>query len=413
MTQPAYSILTDAIDSGSNQVVSIHNSRVTVSHIRRTKRTYIRITWGPRGEPQRREFQSAEAAKRFIMRVVDMLQSRAVYADRVPSSAIVSLEQALAELPGVSPQALVDAYKAAHGELLRSRAVPAIVSDYIAYSEANQRSVRHIQTLRHHLTRFAKAFPKPISTVSPQEVDAYLHRIEQPKTRNNHRISLMALFRFAKKKGDLLYTEPTAVERTDMARVTAKEPEVIPADKLEALLKACCDPKLKMFLLLGAFAGCRTAEIQRIQWKHITPDGLLLPPEITKTNRRRVVEIPENLRAWLGAIPREEEDEEKHVSHAYNPRLYAALKALCDKVGVDWVDNGLRHGYVSHHLEKFGDPIRTSKNTGHSLRELETSYLKLVTKRDAEKWFSILPEAENQEPERTPCQTNSAPTNAA
>jgi len=415
MTQPAYNILSDAITSGSNQVVSIHNSRISVSHIQRKKHQYVRLTWGPRGAPQRREFQDVEKAVTFAGRVVEMLQSKAVYADRVPATAIVSLEQALAELPGVSVQMLVESYRANHDEVCRSRSVPAVVSDYIAYSEAKQRSIRHIQTLRYHLNRFAKVFPRPISSLTTDDIDQYLHLIGQPKTRNNHRISLMALFQFAKKRGDLPYSEATPVERTDATKVVAKEPEIISAEDLETLLLACDEPKLKMFLLLGAFAGCRTAEIQRIQWRHITPEGLLLTPDITKTNRRRVVEIPENLREWLGTITRKNEDDP--VSFIHNPALYAALKKLCSRVGFSWVDNGLRHGYVSHHLEKFGDPIRTSKNTGHSLRELESSYLKLVSKTDADRWFAILPLSANPKPEeeeRTPpCQTNSATTNAA
>ena len=348
-----------------------------------------RISWGPRGERRRREFTDPVGAKRFLRRVVDTTTAKDLEAARTPSGAVYRAERVLSELPGVSAEALVEAYRTLHEKTTQGRRTDSIVEDLIKNAAHNGRSIRHIQTLRHHLRRFARAFRKPISDIAASEIDCYLRQMGNPKTRNNHRISAVALFGYARKKGDLPYDKATEAEKTESAKVVRDEPDVIACDDLEKLLKASTDPRLTMFLLLGAFTGCRTAEILRLTWKHITPGGLLLTPDITKTSRRRVVEIPDNMTLWLESIPRGSDG--GFVSFHHAGPLYEKLGDLCSGVGVLWVDNGLRHGYVSHHLEKYGDAIRTSKNTGHSLRVLETDYLKLVPKSEADKWFNIIP----------------------
>jgi integrase len=411
MTQPAYTPLLDAIDAGHRQEIFLGGSRVSVLPIaKKNNRRVLRVVWGPRGFRQTRETTSAENAKELVKSIFQRTADILTAAKAVPDPEVQRIRMALAELPGVSVEELVASYKH-HLAAVKDgpgRAVSVLVEDLLSKTADRGVSPRHLQTLRSHLRRFADAYRVPIGMILPEDVDTYLAQFTNPKTRNNHRISLIALFNHARRRGDLPHREMTAVDKTEAAKVIRHEPEVLSRENLESLLHACEDKRLLAFLVIGAFAGCRTSEIQRLCWGDITPEGIFLTPEITKTNRRRVVEISENLAAWLAELPRGEDGDP--VTYKSAPHLYESLRNLCSQQGVTWVDNGLRHGYVSHHLELHGDATRTSKNTGHSLRELETDYLKLVSKSDAAAWFSIFPK--NPHPEPEPCQTNCQKINA-
>ena len=55
------------------------------------------------------------------------------------------------------------------------------------------------------------------------------------------------------------------------------------------------------FLAIGGFAGLRSAEIERLDWKNVNFErGFIeVRADTCKTRARRLVPISENLRAWL------------------------------------------------------------------------------------------------------------------
>jgi hypothetical protein len=125
-----------------------------------------------------------------------------------------------------------------------------------------------------------------------------------------------------------------------------------------------------------------------MKWKHVREDSIVLPPEITKTNRRRIADVPPNLAAWLKPLRGEPEE---FVTYAESYKVYRRTLKLFRNTGITRDQNALRHTFVSCHLEKHCDPSKTAKNAGHSLAVLEAHYLKLVSKSDAEAWFNIFP----------------------
>jgi hypothetical protein len=94
------------------------------------------------------------------------------------------------------------------------------------------------------------------------------------------------------------------------------------------------------------------------------------------------------LAEWLKPLRGEDEE---HVTYPEISIVYRRSKNVFRKAGVTREANALRHTFVSCHLELHCDPPRTAKTAGHSLAVLESSYLKLVSKKEAEGWFSIVP----------------------
>lgn len=278
-------------------------------------------------------------------------------------------------------------YKAHHTTTTTSITTRGVADELINHTDKAGRRSCHIKNITSHLKAVCSVFPKSLSDVTVHDIDNYLHGIPNLKTRKNHRITIVTLFRFAQRKGYL----PQGLSPADMSskpRAVAHDPEVFTTQEMTKLLVAASsNPKIKSFLVLGGFCGLRSAEIQRLDWSAIKDDHIVVGASITKTARRRIVEIPDNAREWLSDIRKER----GAVSYKYNSAVYNALTPLCKKANVEWKQNAPRHSFASYHLEAFRDPQRTAKTAGHSPMILETVYAKLVSRAEALEWFTITP----------------------
>src|SRR6266576_6104268 len=78
------------------------------------------------------------------------------------------------------------------------------------------------------------------------------------------------------------------------------EIEIFTPSELAEIL-TCAGDRLIPFFALGAFAGIRHAEIQRLDWRDIHFDARIVEirAKKAKTASRRTVPLLDNLRAWL------------------------------------------------------------------------------------------------------------------
>src|SRR5690606_496158 len=133
---------------------------------------------------------------------------------------------------------------------------------------------------------------------------------------------------------------------------------------LHRLVKTAHDrqcPDSLMFLALGAYVGIRACEVGRLTWGSlIDVDGsvkkhLALSSAITKTSRRRAIPITSAAAAVISEVMK---------MHLINPpaldrpvvsrRHRRNITATVEAAGVEWIDNGLRKGYVSSCVALFG-----------------------------------------------------------
>jgi len=115
-------------------------------------------------------------------------------------------------------------------------------------------SVRYLQSLRSHLSRFAEHFRMNINTVTSAQIEDCCDEIKRgPRTRNNIRLSIVTLFNFAKARGyfcqKLCQPKPTTWLRRKTA--AAKSGLFTPA-QLADLLNAG-DEEAKLYFAIGAF----------------------------------------------------------------------------------------------------------------------------------------------------------------
>ncbi len=262
-----------------------------------------------------------------------------------------------------------------------------VVDAFLATKEKKSKYYLHDVKLR--LGAFATAFAGYIGTITADEIEAWLRRIGgSPRTFNNYRNALVTLFRFAKKKEWLDEAKITAAERVDREDDEGKEIAIFTPKEMEKLLKAS-PADLRTWLLLGGFAGLRTEEVCRLDWRDVRLQDNFI--EITaakaKTASRRIVPISTNLAAWLAPIAKKSGP----VFVGRHPG--DSTEALSKKAGVDWKINALRHSYISYRVAEIQDVAKVALEAGNSPAMVFGNYRQLVTPTQATEWFAIMPPA--------------------
>ena len=180
------------------------------------------------------------------------------------------------------------------------KAVSAVVAELLAVKEARGASARYLQDLRHRLNRFADNFQKDACNVTTAEIQEWLDSQKlKPQSDQNFRRVIHLLFEFAVGRG---YASDNPVAVVESVEVRAGHVDIFTPGEISRLL-AAASPDFLPCLTLGALAGLRPAEIERLEWRDIDFAGrpIVIGASKAKTASRRVVPITDNLAAWLAA----------------------------------------------------------------------------------------------------------------
>jgi len=226
------------------------------------------------------------------------------------------------------------------------------------------------------------------------------------RTQQNHLRHITSLFRFAARKKYLpkdALDEIAAVEKPE-AELT--DIEIFSPVELRELLTAA-RPEIIPWLAVAAFAGLRTAELQRLDWHEVklTERYIEVTAAKSKTASRRLVPITDNLLSWL--TPRAQtggrvtgfENMAKQIGWLVQD-VNEAREKHANETGHDlknvqkfkWKRNGLRHSFISYRLAAIKNTAEVALEAGNSPQMIFRHYRQLVTEAEATKWFSIAPD---------------------
>jgi len=284
----------------------------------------------------------------------------------------------------------VDFYLAHNRNVQTSLDARIVAEQYLDAQRRETRSDRHLQTIEYHLDHFKKAMHKPIRSITADDIDQYLTTCGHTgRTRKNYRITLIAMFNWARNKGYVSGVK-TAAELSQRPNVIHTEPGILtPSELRKVLTKA--DEQIIPFLVIGAFCGIRHAEIRRLTWGNILWDDklIVLSRSATKTKKRRTALIKPNLMTWL---ERWKDREGLIVRHGQPHKL---TKRAADAAGIDWPHNALRHSYITYAMALERNAAAVAEQCGNSEGEVQRSYKALATEAQAREWFSIFPGVSN------------------
>ena len=256
---------------------------------------------------------------------------------------------------------------------------------------------RSLQDLKNRLEKFAVTFgSKSPGEVSSLDIESWLDRDEWTlQTKRNYYRTLNTLFGYACRKG-LCPRNPMA--GLSEPKPEEKAPEILTVAQCEKLLATALetDGELGMlgYVVLGLYCGIRSAELKQLEWSNVDLEAGLVTvsPAIAKARSIRNTTIPENAFEWL-----------MQCGNRKGPIVPSGFRKRFDQVraaaGIEeWPVNAMRHSAGSYHYAMHEDAAKTAAFLGHAQDGvLFRHYRALTRKKDAEQFYSLLPENQKQE----------------
>lgn len=280
------------------------------------------------------------------------------------------------------------------------------VDELLAAKRQDGLSPEYIHDLDVRLGKFAESFPSmPLVDLTAPVLEAWLRALPgSVRSRRNYRRALATLFWFCKEKR-YLSKEWDELPKVGKQMANDAPVEIYTPEELRRLLAAAKWPKgikypLLPLLVLGAFAGIRTKEIQRLDWSDVGKDYITVTAKRTRSASRRIVPVLLVLREWLKGHP------ESGPVCRYKT-LQNALAKLAKRAGVPWKHNALRHSFISYRvaqiLESVSGPAQVKDvgevafTCGNSPQMIFQHYLERVTPQKSREWFAVCPKSVTKE----------------
>lgn len=278
--------------------------------------------------------------------------------------------------------------------------LPALVETYLAAIKG-KKSKRYVEDLTSKLNRAAKAFDGDIREIRAVDIDRWLDGMDDAgdRTKNNYRMAMVTLFSYARDKNYLPRGEQTEAEFVTRHDGKKGGSIGIYSPQEFATLLNCVDERFLPFVALGGFAGLRSIEILRLEWKDIwfQKGYVEVGRDKSKTATRRLAPICPALEQWLKPYAKKDGPVLPDIrNEVHFTRLFAAAKStLNDQKGkprVELVHNGLRHSFCSYRMAVTKSAPQVALEAGNSPKMLFEHYRELVTEAEGKEWFALTPQ---------------------
>ena len=373
--------------------------------------TYM-VTWWAEGKRNRRAIADLTEAKREARRIArDLADGRASMVS-ISTKELSYFKDLEKKMGGAPLSEAVNLWLQTSENKLPKITVNEIVKEMLNI-KLNDTFIekRHKQTLQVRWGKFEKAFDgRVISSIKAKELDSFLANPEwQPRTRQHYRGAVSMIFDYAKRKDYLEPDKDHQAEKTETIRVNEARLESWSVEDMTLILKHATKRTIP-WLVLGAFAGVRSAEIERMSWEDIDWSsnlilikGKLVGGSKSRANNDRAIAMTANVKAWLSPFRTYKGNILKSLGVGdINKDIYNAINEVTHKIQKEkplftWKQNANRHSFATYYLAMTGDASTTALAMGNSptmmLRRYKSIQVegKTVTRAMAEAYFAILP----------------------
>lgn len=341
------------------------------------------------GRRIRKSFKVLEDAKVWIEQKKIEIQNNGLKALVLSDQQKMDAAEAVELLQGVSLVQSARFWLAHNRPAGGKRPIDEVFYEYLDVKNKANLRPRSVSSIRGNVGRFVQSFSnRDIRSIRSHDIEGWLDsRNYKGVTRGNQIRYLHGFFEFAVRRGA---AESNPAEKLERPQRDERLPEIFLVADVEKIMrsaKVLC-PDMVPFLSIGFFAGLRTAELDRLDWKNVDIDSRLITvrPETAKRRRQRHVDISENLACLLADCVKDE----GRVCPADATRK-RRLRAVLADCGVKWVHNGMRHSFASYYLAKQQDAARTALQLGHmSPTIVFDHYRNLVKPANAERYWSVV-----------------------
>jgi integrase len=264
----------------------------------------------------------------------------------------------------------------------RSTDIHTLREELLKSKTEDKRSKRHLKQLSGVLLRFADAHSGQIvSAFTASQIDAWLRGLNiSAVSRDTYRRRVSIAFEFGRRQGWCM-KNPVA----DVARAGGSKHEVAVLSPAQvAKLLAACHPAVIAYVAIGAFAGLRPVEAERLRWTDISHDQIHVRAANAKTRKHRLVPVHPNLREWLALAGRS-----KDGCVGFSRRRF---RDAWRKAGfAEWPQDALRHSYGTYRWPLVEHEGKLAQEMGNSPDIIVRHYRRLTDRKTAEAYFSIIP----------------------
>jgi len=224
-----------------------------------------------------------------------------------------------------------------------------------------------------------------VAEVTTRDIDHWIQSLTVgPQTQNNFRAVLSTAWTFAVRHG---YAAVNIVQWVDKSQVVHDHVATFSVEQLRKLLEAAPVGYLPV-LAIGAFAGLRPEEINKLRWEDIDFDErtIRVNASAAKTRKKRFAEMSENLVEWLRPYA-------GRVGKVAPPNLRKLRCQTMKKAGINhWPQDVLRHSFASAHYAAYKNPAHTALLLGHRDQNmLLTHYRDLMKPSNGARYWTIVP----------------------
>jgi integrase len=261
------------------------------------------------------------------------------------------------------------------------------------YLEAkNNRNPAYLRELRITRDRMPELHERLVCDIGTRELEPILNAMP-PAARNAVMRYLRAVFNYGIKRG---YLEDNPIARLDFIDRPRQEVVTVPTGKVAKMLNRALgnDLELLPFLVFGFFAGIRPdGELLELEWSDVKDAEIVIRPEVSKTNRRRFVDLSDNAKAWLTAYVDRGGRMAGKVVKFNESELRTHRTANWRAAGVaEWPQQGMRHTFCSNWLAVHKDVNRLVLMSGHdSVDTMWRAYHAGIPEAEAKAFWGILP----------------------
>jgi integrase len=318
-----------------------------------------------------------------------------ITAPNLPSSVLAKLESL-----GVCPYEILNRALAAHNSTAQITLLGQAHTEFLQFKESENIEPRSKRSVIKRVNHFVVHFREntPLSAITLKQVEGYLNLTTSPGNFNTWRQHINAFYNFCVKKHRWISENP--VDRIPFKKVRL-EVETFSPPQIESLLRATYvlqareGEMMRLYVVLGVFAGLRPEEAQRLRWEDINfeDECVVISKMRSKTSRPRVIPFEPNFKSWLNTIPR------GSIGGVYNQKnhrnQFDRLLVAAGMKKSDWIQDGLRHTYGSARWLIDKDMYRLARHMGNSERVCIDHYLSTsMTKATAQALFAITPPAD-------------------
>lgn len=258
------------------------------------------------------------------------------------------------------------------------------------------------------ITRFLEPFTaklgkRTVSTITHHEVRAILDGFPTTRQTWNAYRTIRPVFSMAVNDD---YCTDNPFDRIKTPKHSSESPEALTVPEVKAVFNACKDYRKSTNLIKDyrldasdsvaafacmVFAGIRPEEMRRLQWGkvHLDDAVIIVDKVVSKTRSHRVIEMSDNLVAWLETVPKSE-----RTGHVVPSNWVKKYQIVRKQSGISKKQQDiLRHSFASYHLAAHADFNALQSAMGHGTGEMIlTHYKALIRKPEAVKFWSIRPD---------------------